>query len=77
MANELKIATCGMLRFCNGAWRDNNGDPVDIVEVVRCRDCKHYSKGMAVGMCKRVPNRPIIPMVYDNYCKFGERSEGK
>lgn len=31
----------GLLRFCNGAWRDNDGDAVEIAEVVRCKDCKH------------------------------------
>ena len=31
----------GLLRLCNGAWRDNDGDAVDIVEVVRCKDCVH------------------------------------
>ena len=27
----------GLLRLCNGAWRDNDGDAVDIVEVVHGR----------------------------------------
>jgi hypothetical protein len=32
----------GLLRFCNGSWRDNDGDAVDIVEVIRCKDCKWW-----------------------------------
>lgn len=32
----------GHLRFLDGEWRDDNGDVVDIVEVVRCRDCKKF-----------------------------------
>lgn len=47
----------------------------DVVEVVRCRDCKHFTKGMSIGMCKRVEEKPIIPCRCDNYCMFGERSE--
>lgn len=47
----------------------------DVVEVVRCRDCKHFTKGMAIGMCKRVEEKPIIPCRFDNYCMFGERSK--
>ena len=27
----------GLLRFCNGAWRDNDGDAVEIMEVVHGR----------------------------------------
>ena len=41
--------------------------------VVHCRDCKHYTEGMAVGMCKRNPERPLIPIPYNHYCGFGER----
>lgn len=34
----------GLLRFCNGAWRDDDGDPVEIAEVIRCKDCKHWHR---------------------------------
>lgn len=44
----------------------------DVVEVVRCRDCKHFTKGMAIGMCKRISDKPIN-MPYNNYCGFGKR----
>lgn len=49
---------------------------VDAVEVVRCRDCVHFSKRLAIGTCKRIPDKPIIPMRWDNYCMFGKRREG-
>lgn len=45
----------------------------DFVEVVRCRDCRYFTEGMAVGMCKRVEGSPILPCCYDNFCKYGER----
>ena len=50
---------------------------VDAVEVVRCKDCKYFTEGMAVGMCKRIPDKPIIPIVYDHFCSYGERREGE
>lgn len=52
-----------------------NASAVDAVEVVRCRDCVHFSKRLAIGTCKRIPDKPIIPMRWDNYCMFGERRE--
>lgn len=51
----------------------SNTPTADVVEVVRCRDCRHFTKGMAVGMCKRIKEKPIIPCCYDNFCKYGER----
>ena len=48
---------------------------VDAVEVVRCKDCKHFTEGMAVGMCKRIPEKPILPVVYNHFCSFGERKD--
>lgn len=47
----------------------------DVVEVVRCRDCRYFTEGMAVGMCKRVEDKPIIPVVYNHFCSYGERKE--
>ena len=39
---------------------------------VRCMDCKHYTTGMAIGMCKRIPDKPIIPVPFNSFCLFGE-----
>ena len=52
----------------------------DVVEVVRCRDCKHFTKGMAIGMCKRIEEKPIIPCPFipchcEHYCSYGERRD--
>lgn len=49
------------------------GEQPDMVAVVRCRDCKHFTTGMAVGMCKRNPNKPILPIPYNHFCFYGER----
>ena len=50
-------------------------DRTKYVKVVRCKDCKHFTEGMAVGMCKRIPDKLIIPMSYNAFCSFGERKE--
>lgn len=42
-------------------------------ELVLCRDCKHFTEGMAIGMCKRNPDKPIVPMPYNAFCSFGKR----
>lgn len=47
----------------------------DFAEVVRCRNCKHFTTGMAVGMCKRLEDKPITPIPYNHFCSFGERKE--
>ena len=48
-------------------------DPVpsaDVVEVVRCKDCKHYGK---FGMkCNKLHLKPIESW---RYCSFGERAD--
>lgn len=46
---------------------------VDAVEVVRCRYCKHFTGGKAIGMCNRNPDKPIIPVFYNHFCSYGER----
>ena len=46
---------------------------VDVVEVVRCKDCKHFTEGMAIGMCKRIEDKPIIPVPFNYFCSYGER----
>ena len=49
---------------------------VDAVEVVRCKDCKHYSHRESV--CKLLSNNyePPVVMDDDDYCSRGERKDG-
>lgn len=49
---------------------------VDSVEVVRCRECKHYEihKPKVLGNCER--SGYIIPMKPDDFCSYVERKEG-
>ena len=59
-------------------WRKHYGADQNIcgnyhAEAVRCKDCKHFTEGMAIGMCKRIPEKPILPMRYDDFCSYGEK----
>ena len=45
----------------------------DFVEVIRCKDCKHFTEGMAIGMCKRIEDKPIIPIPFNHFCRYGDR----
>ena len=74
----------GLLRLCNGAWRDNDGDAVDIVEVVRCKDCKYAenmmpinnSNGYLMGDCTLRKEDDIIVTAWeDEFCSYGERKD--
>ena len=49
---------------------------VDAVEIVRCKDCKHYEihKPKVLENCER--NGYIIPMKPDDFCSYGERKDG-
>lgn len=67
---ELTVSDAGTVQFVL-----SHTPTIDAVPVVRCKDCKHFTEGMAVGMCKRIPDRPIIPMMYDDFCSRGERRD--
>lgn len=46
--------------------------PVDMVEVVRCKDCRAYlppTKSRDWGICRR----HTTPMRDDNFCNYGEK----
>ena len=54
---------------------------VDAVEVVRCKDCKHYkfrkpypSYNATVKTCCRCANTRVND---DDFCSYGERREGE
>lgn len=53
---------------------------IDAVEIVRCRDCKHYrpQKKSAhwenrANYCNRIVTIKVQP---DDFCSYGEREEG-
>ena len=51
---------------------------VDAVEVVRCKDCKHWNKRYEKkGLCMNHSNAILCFTKPDFYCSCGERREGE
>lgn len=50
-----------------------NAPTIDAVEVVRCKDCKHYDGSYSYPICCRWEDT-IKP---DDYCSYGEKMEAK
>ena len=47
---------------------------VDAVEVVRCKDCKHYNHDTLWCVMNSNPHRESYPNWYaDDFCSYGER----
>jgi hypothetical protein len=49
---------------------------VDAVEVVRCKDCKHWVQTDDVGYCDNPDGLDNYAHSYD-FCSYGERREGE
>ena len=49
----------------------NEEPTADVVEVVRCKDCKYHEKDEIGVWCNRVFNSHKT--VEDNFCKFGAK----
>lgn len=60
---------------CRACWVDDamclidDATTVDAVEVVRCKNCKHYNEGFCVGYHA---HHDIMP---DDFCSYGERKD--
>lgn len=57
----------------------NDTPTVDAVEVVRCKDCKHWRMTVSTGtygecMCDDMETNVLYTMA-DDYCSHGERKE--
>lgn len=71
MCNECFGGNCGYRCL---EWNLMNDAPtVDAVEVVRCKDCKHY-RTRWVGFCELIGNENI-QREDDDFCSWGERRE--
>lgn len=70
----------GHLRFLAGAWRDDDGDPVDVVEVsCRCEYCKHWMDFPNCGCTDFVKVCALAEYMIgaNGYCLYGERMDGE
>ena len=46
----------------------------DVVDVVRCKDCKHLMFSDMYGECSQAHMGIVRP---DDFCSYGERKDGK
>ena len=70
---EAEIFAGGHLRYQQGAWRDDNGDPVDCVVVVRCKDCKWLYRNNDIYCCTKHTGLALIKPDGSDFCSYGER----
>lgn len=49
---------------------------VDAVPVVRCRDCKHYERGVCVCPYLCVSGAACLYPQPEHFCSYGERRNG-
>ena len=49
---------------------------IDAVEVVRCKECRHYDHGCCVVM-RYKDDHHIIGVKPTDYCSYGERKESE
>ena len=85
IARKLKnayCAECNVVRQiqCSACWVNDvldllEGDSVDAVEVVRCKDCKMRCPE-SVCIAKHC-TLTGIPVDDDDFCSYGERREGE
>lgn len=74
----VKNALCLLVAFTSGD-KDDFGEaqrlmekmkPADVVEVVRCKDCKHFEQA-------ECPWDELFLINVNGYCSRGERKEGE
>ena len=70
---RLKYGECDQFNmgYAEGMIAIDNAPTVDVIEVVRCKDCKYIKMTEYGGYC--CANDEGV--AYDDYCAFGERSE--
>lgn len=67
--------------YCIACWVDDvrleiaDAPTADVVEVVRCKDCKHH----VAGYCTRDINgrTNMFRMGNDDFCSYGAKMDGK
>ena len=63
--NEMPCVRC--IRNAADKWEKEQ----DLVEVVRCAECKHYTDEPGVLNCMRI----VLRVEKNDFCSFGERKE--
>jgi len=71
---ELK-AYIGAIEYCVNEI--NKAPSADVVEVVRCKDCKYCLDAIMSGMwCEHPDNIMPLGSNPDDFCSYGEKKEG-
>ena len=65
-----KCSICELTYYRNGYIKSPTAD---VVEVVRCKDCKHYIASYCTRDIKGRTN--MFYMTDNDYCSYGERRE--
>ena len=62
-----------------GGGVKGNARTVDAVEVVRCKDCKHYDLGVCLKIYSNGNAHPEAwqPRRPEDFCSYGERKDDK
>lgn len=76
---EKTCVNCACNKVCNHDLYgfENCGNSIsaaDVVEVVRCKDCRYLMFSDCYGECKQNHLGIVRP---DDYCSYGERKDGK
>lgn len=66
------------IHYYDGKEIIKNAPTVDAVEVVRCRECKHYATADFDGdiLCGCTLHSAMLDITPDSFCSYGERKEG-
>lgn len=68
--DEMKVLNDFLFRCWQMGWLDDYDDSKDVVEVVRCKDCKWWNGDLCLARKIEVVD------IYD-YCSYGERKGGE
>ena len=66
--------------YCN-CWACLYEEPIEVTEVVRCKDCKWYNFGKyfnGIKFCQRLPiyaQKGGLNTADDDFCSYGEKKE--
>ena len=63
--------------FDEAVTRVENFSSVDVVPVVRCKDCKHKVQIVANGIVLCSEKRGMIRPTENDFCSYGERRESE
>lgn len=56
---------------------DEDGNRIEYVPVVRCKDCKSYINRECKNLVRHMTNPCSIYTLPDDFCSYGERREGE